>query len=217
MTDNHVDYLGTPHFPISALYLRAALELLTAGWILLRSKGTALRHLHEDNITAFLSDQMKTAQRSGISDIIMWDPQVGTQSNPNDPQEMLKIDIKFRWDEYPTDNDRYLAAEAKRLRGKGTSLAGKYVEEGIMRFVTARYGRGHDRGIMMGYVIVPPIDQACTRVTHAMHKRRSLTKEKAPLHKNGAFCNYPFTYHSEHIQGETNVEVTLVHLFLDAS
>lgn len=217
MANISMGYLGIPHFPIPQLYLRSALAILLAGWTKLRAKKLVTPNLAEDNITAYLSNEMRNAQREGVSDIINWDPQVGTQSNPENPLEILKIDIKFRWDEYPNDNDRYLAAEAKKLRGKGHSLAGDYVEEGVMRFVTARYGRGHDYGIMMGYVVVPPPSTAISCVEEAMNKRKDKTHECSPLSLNNSFCHHPCTYHSKHIQNGAKIPIILVHLFLDLS
>lgn len=210
-------YLGLPIFPIRQLYVRSALELLVAGWARLKVKKLVTPNLKEDDITAYLSNEMKMAQRARVSDIINWDPQVGTQSDPENPLEVLKIDIKFRWDEYPNDNDRYLAAEAKKLRGKGDSLAGDYVEDGVMRFVTARYGLGHDYGIMMGYVVVPSLSIAICRVQEAMSIRKTKTHERLALSPNNSFCSHPYTYHSGHLQDGTKVKMTLVHIFMDFS
>jgi len=215
MGNMNEDYLGTPHFPIPPLYLHSALQILIAGWERLRGKNLLTPELAEDDITAYLSNEMKSAQRDGVSDIINWDPQVGTQTNQNNPLEVLKIDIKFRWDQYPNDNDRYLAAEAKKLRGKGTSLAGAYVEEGVMRFLTARYGRGHDYGIMIGYIIVPPVNTAVAKVGKAMTKRKTKTREQSCLTYDGLLCSNPNTYTSSHIQEGTNCCINLVHLFFD--
>ena len=217
MASDNGKYLGTPHFPIPQLYVRSALAILVAGWARLRPKGLVTPDLAEDNITAYLSDEMKNVQREGISDIINWDPQVGTQSNPQNPLEVLKIDIKFRWDQYPNDNDRYLAVEAKKLRGKGHSLAGDYVEEGVMRFVAARYGWGHDYGIMIGYVIVPTVSSAVLRVGEAMKKRKIKTGECSALSPSSYLCPHPFTYHSGHLQNGTGVKMTLVHIFMEFS
>lgn len=217
MANISTGYLGVPYFPIPQLYMRSALAILLAGWTKLQAKKIVTPSLSEDNITAYLSNEMKNAQREGVSDIINWDPKVGTQSNPENPLEVLEIDIKFRWDDYPNDNDRYLAAEAKRLRGKGHSLAGKYVEEGVMRFVTAQYGRGHNYGIMMGYVVVPLLPNAISRVKQAMEKRKIETQECASLNHNNALCSHPFTYHSKHLQDGAKIPITLVHLFLDLS
>lgn len=210
-------YLGASTFPIRELYVRSALALLAAGWARLKAKKLVTPYLKEDDITAYLSDEMKVAQRDSVSDIINWDPQVGTQSNPENPLEVLKIDIKFRWVEYPNDNDRYLAAEAKKLRGKGNSLAGKYVDEGIMRFVDAQYGRGHDYGIMMGYVVIPSVSSAIHRVQQAMEMRKIKTREYSSLSPCNSLCTHPYTYHSGHFQNGTKVKMTLVHLLLDLS
>ena len=95
MPNGNTDYLGMPHFPIPQLYLRSALAILITGWGRLQAKNLVTPDLAEDDITAYLSNEMRDAQRDGISDIINWDPQVGTQTNPNDPLEVLKIDIKY--------------------------------------------------------------------------------------------------------------------------
>jgi len=210
-------YLGIPYFPISELYVRAALAILVAGWTTLKGKRLVTPKLKENDITAYLSQEMKDAQRCGLSDIINWDILVGTQSDSQDPLEIGQIDIKFRWSQYPNDYDRYLAAEAKKLRGKGPSLAGDYVEKGVMRFVTARYGRGHNYGIMMGYVVVPPLFAATCRVKQAMDKRKIKTQECSALSFNSSLCPHPFACHSRHLQNGTKVTMTLVHLFLDLS
>ena len=210
-------YLGIPYFPISEPYVRAALAILVAGWTTLKGKRLVTPKLKENDITAYLSQEMKDAQRCGLSDIINWDILVGTQSDSQDPLEIGQIDIKFRWSQYPNDYDRYLAAEAKKLRGKGPSLAGDYVEKGVMRFVTARYGRGHNYGIMMGYVVVTSLPNAISRVKQAMEKRKIATQECASLNHNNALCSHPFTYHSKHLQDGAKIPITLVHLFLDLS
>jgi len=58
--------------------------------------------------------------------------------------------------ENPTKADRHLIIECKRL-GKlpsGGILNAKYVEDGVLRFITEehRYGKYTDSGIMIGYV-----------------------------------------------------------------
>ena len=171
----------------------------------------------ENRITYYLSAEMTNSQRSGKSDIISWDFRVHTQSDPSDPQSICEIDFKFRWSEYPNDYDRYLAAEAKRLFGKGDSLAGKYVEGGIMDFVTAKYGRGHNYGIMLGYVLVGPLTKAIAAVNEAMTTRKGQTAEYLPYTPKNSLCTHPYTHHSIHMQHGTATLITLIHVFLDFS
>ena len=212
---------GTPGLQIKPLYIRAAVELLIEGADRLRAKKLVTIDMDEDPITNCLSHEMKYAQRAGKSDLISWDIRVDTQSDPIDPQAIGEIDFKFRWSEYPNPNpsdyDRYLAVEAKRLFGKGDSLSGKYVEKGLMDFVVGKYGRGHNYGIMLGYVLVGPLITAVARVSQAMKKRKVQTAEFAAFTPNNSLCTHPHTHHSTHLQQGTAAPITLIHVFLDFS
>jgi hypothetical protein len=173
--------------------------------------------MHENPITYYLCSEMDQIQHTRKSDVIWWDPRVNTQNDPNDPLSRCEIDIKFRWTEYPTDNDRYLAVEAKRLFGKGSSRADEYVEEGVMDFVKGKYGRGHNYGIMLGYVLVGPLSKVINAIDNAMTSRKVQTAEHSPFTLNNSLCSHLYTHHSAHLQLGTFTLITLVHLFLDFS
>ncbi len=215
---DNVSY-GDPQLQIKQLYVKAALDLLIEGAKKLRAKNLVKIDLLEDPITNLLSHEMKLAQRAGISKIITWDIRVDTQSNPLDPQDIGEIDFKFRWSDYPEPNDydRYLAVEAKRLFGKGDSLAGKYVEKGLMDFVVGKYGRGHNYGIMLGYVLVGPLTAVVVKVKQALDDRKMQTAEYCPFTPDNSLCPHPHTNHSVHLQQGTVTLITLVHVFLDFS
>jgi len=72
-------------------------------------------------------------------------------------------------------NDVYLAFECKRLsvrRSQGReSLAGKYVEEGMMRYVSARYAQRLPLGAMLGYVMDGDVRWAEERLRGAVERR----------------------------------------------
>ncbi|NUO84037.1 hypothetical protein HUU05_28515, partial [candidate division KSB1 bacterium] len=96
-------------------------------------------------------------------------------------------------------------------------LAGKYVDEGVMDFVEGKYGRGHNYGIMLGYLVVAPLDKAVAKVISAMNARKATTFEKSPCQPDVALCFHPHTHRSSHLQREINNVITLVHVFLDFS
>ncbi len=68
--------------------------------------------------------------------------------------ELGRIDLRFLFEIL---EHVYFALECKRLNvvrdGKRASLAGKYVSEGMMRFVEGKYGRRSKQGGMLGYVM----------------------------------------------------------------
>ncbi len=208
---------GNPQLQIKQLYILAALDFIVEGAIKLQTKKVITAKTFENHITYYLCSEMEQIQMTRKSDIIWWDPLVDTQNDPDDPLSRGEIDIKFRWAEYPSDNDRYLAVEAKRLFGKGSSRADDYVEKGVMDFVNAKYGRGHNYGIMLGYVLVGPLNTAIVRVKQAMEGRKVQTAEHSTFTPDCSLCPHPHTHHSIHLQQGTATLITLVHVFLDFS
>lgn len=75
------------------------------------------------------------------------------------------IDLVLFWDQSPTC---YLAYEAKRLNVTMPSgfkaLSGKYVSEGLARYVTGKYSEGLPFGGMLGYVLDGDLPAASTRI-----------------------------------------------------
>jgi hypothetical protein len=217
VSDSNSASYGKPSLPIKRKYILAALDLLIEGGIILRTKNKVTPKLHENKITFLLCFEMDHIQRARKSDIIWWDPLVNTQYDPLNPLSRGEIDIKFRWAQYPSDNDRYLAVEAKRLFGKGSSRADEYVEKGVMDFINAKYGRGHNYGIMLGYILVGPLTKAIATVDSAMNMRKLHTAEHSAFAPNSSLCLHPYTNHSVHLQQGTATLITLVHVFLDFS
>ena len=78
--------------------------------------------------------------------------------------------------------DRYIAYECKRLnridsQGKRTgSQAGTYVEDGVSRYVNAKYSKKLPYGCMIGYVMDGDLAFALKQLVAAINKRRSLIK-----------------------------------------
>lgn len=72
---------------------------------------------------------------------------------------------------------RYLAYECKRLNvlfnGKRHSLATRYVNEGVQRFITEQYAEGLPVGCMLGYVLDGDTIFAMARVCAAMEANKA--------------------------------------------
>ena len=126
---------------------------------------------------------------------------------------MSEIDIRFTWDDYRPNS--YLAVQAKRLYGTGGALAGPYVEEGVMDFIDGKYSRGHNYGIMLGYVLSKPINKAISAVEDALQKRKETTNETSSFEVGGVI-EYPLNYKSVHVQkNEEMTEIIIFHAFVD--
>ena len=79
-------------------------------------------------------------RRAGLAEQLRIEEEVGTRSNDTVIRTDGRIDIKiiYSWDE-----DEYFGMECKKISSGDKEFAKKYVLDGMMRFVTGKYGRGH--------------------------------------------------------------------------
>lgn len=80
-----------------------------------------------------------------------------------------KIDVAVLLDQ---ERERYLAFECKRLNvihgGTRSSLATRYVQDGMMRFITEQYAEALPIGCMLGYVMDGDLAFAVNQVNSAI-------------------------------------------------
>ena len=217
---NQSNYVGSPSFSIPDGYLKVALNLLNMGVGCLKQRNF-VKHVCksqenrktktlENTITIELVGEMQKEQENYN---IRADVFSCNLVHPITNIKYSQIDIRFTWDNYSPM--AYLAVEAKLLFGKGDSLAGKYVEEGVMDFVNGKYSFGHSHGIMVGYILLKPIDNAISDVEKALKKRRTKTNEISPIDKVQGCFNYSQMYNSTHTQKVTDGKIILYHMFVD--
>ncbi|MCA1197922.1 hypothetical protein K9B35_08085 [Sphingomonas sp. R647] len=108
------------------------------------------------------------------------------------------------------DRTRYLAYECKRLNviysGGRQSLAGPYVTDGMMRFITEQYAEGLEVGCMLGYVLDGDLGFSMERLANAIASHAALNilggpVPMVPVHRINRFS----TTHSR--AGTKNIEV----------
>jgi len=114
------------------------------------------------------------------------------------------------------DEDVYLASECKRLnvpcKTGVRALAGKYVDEGLMRFVTGQYSNGLPLAMMLGYVMNAKTDAAKRDVKKAM-ARRSVTIGLLSEWDDPAVSGRPLRFHTMHACAQEHV-IEIAHTFL---
>ena len=79
------------------------------------------------------------------------------------------------------DHERYIAYECKRLnviskKGVRSSLAGTYVDDGLMRYVTAQYAESLPFGCMIGFVMDGDTSFAIQQLASAVDERKRKLK-----------------------------------------
>lgn len=83
------------------------------------------------------------------------------------------------------DRDNYLAYECKRLNvvhgGRRRSLAGAYISEGMVRFLTEQYAEILPIGCMLGYVMDGDMVFAADQLAQAIRKHTALGLTNGPV------------------------------------
>lgn len=88
------------------------------------------------------------------------------------PDALVKgrIDIVFRF-VHDADEEAYLAVECKRVAADQRSLNISYVGSGVDRYATGQYSLGHAVAMMLGLILVPPLETIIRDINKAMQTR----------------------------------------------
>lgn len=81
-----------------------------------------------------------------------------------------RIDITLKFMHQFGIEDAYVAVECKRLSAQKSDLSTRYVTEGMARFASGQYAKGHQWGFMLGYVLALPIDAILAAINKRAHE-----------------------------------------------
>jgi hypothetical protein len=132
----------------------------------------------------------------------------------NDPEVMGRIDIVLRFLHQFGDEDAYLGVECMRVGAGEATLNQRYVTKGVHRFVTAQYGAGHYRGMMLGYVLKLP---SAALVEGIDARIRSTYGEEAKLVNLDRHAESLSMHEGSLAQGTSGHVIRLTHVFVDAT
>lgn len=142
---------------------------------------------------------------------IDWDPNVLDETATN----RGRIDIRVTHGYVAKE---YFSLECKRLnetdkKGKWSSLAGEYVDNGVMRYINEQYSGG-DNGGMIGYVMDGDTVKAIKCVNDAIEKRKEklCINHKAQLRRSSIRPKCHQTKETEHLMKSGSF--TVHHIFL---
>lgn len=124
------------------------------------------------------------------------DPEFGTQFGRNDLRFMHNFTVQRC----------FFTVECKRLHVRTTGgfkhLADSYVEEGMLRFATGKYGAGRSSGGMVGYVMDNDLEVAHRRV-----REESLARKAQLCIKRGKAWKSPSSVLANHGHSADSVVV----------
>lgn len=161
--------LGRPRVVLSEDQVVTAIDLLCRG------AAEARQHLEprmkEPQITRLL--------RHSVLRIKQMRRLAGTQilgevelDDTSTPQGRIqgRLDLMIQFSTQFGHEGEYLAVECKLVAAGNATLNRLYVKEGLRRFVIGQYSKGHKYAIMLGYVLVLPVDEVVDDIDRRLVK-----------------------------------------------
>ena len=179
------------------------------------------RRFHADALENRITDQLALMMQRDPSSRGNWriEPQHKLLDSDQKGDVVTKgfIDFTVIFD---LNQENYIAYECKRLNVSFTSgfqtLADKYVNEGVMRYVAAQYAQNLPLGVMIGYVLDSNVPKAVTAVKNQIkNKSKRLHCNSASPIKNLPPLSFIIRFKSDHLRLNGKIEVQ--HLLLPLS
>ena len=146
---------GTPAFALSDDQIATVLDLICRGAHVARLDVTP--GMLEVPTTSVVRKGMKRVKKVlGLTNLQIQGEHELDNMGTNDPSILGRIDIVLQFLHQFGREDAYVAVECKRVRPGDATLNGRYVSQGVDRFVTGKYAAGHEWGFMLGYILALP-------------------------------------------------------------
>lgn len=146
---------GSPAFALSDDQIATVLDLVCRGAQAARTDVSS--GMLEVPITSVVRKAVRRTKKAlGLTNLQIHGEHELDNMATNDPSILGRIDITMQFLHQFGDEDAYVAVECKRVRPGDTTLNGRYVSEGVDRFVTGQYAAGHEWGFMLGYILALP-------------------------------------------------------------
>lgn len=124
------------------------------------ARGELTRGMSEPNISRVVRKSMIRAKRAlDTPHVQIQGEQELDDMNASDPRILGRVDIMFRFQHQFGDENAYVAVECKRVAAGNSRLNGLYVTEGVSRFASGKYSKGHAWAFMLAYVIALPVSE----------------------------------------------------------
>ena len=193
--------------------IATVLDITMVGWSYVLSSGKVSSSSTEPEIAGHLGREMTAEKnrRLGLKKQIRIEEEVGTRSSPTSDKPEGRIDIKII---YSFDEAEYFGMECKRVTSKNRRLAQKYVDDGIMRFVTGKYSPGHDWAAMLGFVMDSNSNGCINLIRNYLTQKCQETCMEEDWAVDASFGATPNIYGTAHRQQGRSFLFRLLHLFL---
>ena len=208
---NDLNYTGQPNLTLQRDIIATVLDVTIISWSNLLASREVSAKSSEPDIAGRLGRAMIAEKNRRNLKNFRIEEEVGTRSSLGAPRTEGRIDIKII---YSFNEREYFGIECKRVSGKSKVLTRKYVDQGVMRFVTGKYSPNHEWGALLGFVIDGDAESCINLVRDCLIKtnKTNCMIGKWTAVKN--FISFQHLYSTSHRQNIYNSPVTILHLFL---
>lgn len=205
--------IGRPSFALSRDHLATAIDLLCRGSA--HARPVVSPGMLEVPITILVKKAMLRLKRQlGLTNIEITGELELLDANDPSAAVQGRIDITPKFLHQFGDEEAYLGVECKRVAPDDSSLNGRYISQGVDRFATGKYGRGHQWGMMLAYVLKLPLGTLAGEIDNR------ITKSYGATAKLKAMSCHPdaLSMHEGAVeQAPGDHSIRLIHLFVDMS
>ena len=149
---------------------------------------------------------------SGLTNLEIHGEQELDDMATNDPAVLGRVEITLKFLHQFGDEDAYFGIESKRLGAGLHQLNKRYVTEGVDRFVSGQYAKGHPWGMMLGYVLALPVGQSVKSIDGYIRQAygEAAKLQPAPSHELALAVLL-----GSLVQGGSTHVIRILHVFVD--
>ena len=200
--------VGHPTLNLSRAVISSVLQLVPVAWTRVKSSKVVTVRSREQFIAGLLVEEMRAEAKARRLHIRI-EEEIGTRS-PGAQEPDGRIDIQIV---YSFAQEEYFGIECKRVRARRVTLAKKYVTQGVLRFVNAKYSVGHDWGALVGFAIDGDCAGSAEQVRTQLASSAA-ARTKREWEAETSFGHFADLFSTEHDQDATGATITLMHMFL---
>lgn len=201
--------------------IEAVLDLAGQAWGKLLSAGEMEeRHRRDEVSTRGLlykrMERMRASRCQFRGTLFRLKTEVGSYSSEEQevPDGSIDIEVIHRWGE-----DFDFRIECKRVSSSKEDhpkyLAREYINEGVLRFVTDKYGRGHKWAAMFAFAVDGNAEGSSLLIKKYVETYKTgETRVCEPWRRETLFPRQRHLFRTGHHQGEMMASIRLLHLFL---
>ncbi|HET6429590.1 MAG TPA: hypothetical protein VFJ30_14330 [Phycisphaerae bacterium] len=205
--------IGSPSFSLGTEVIATILDILQVGWSAVLARKVLAPTSQEVDIAGQLGREVLAEKKRRRISNLRIEEEVGTRASAQSPKPEGRIDIKVI---YSFDEDEYFGIECKRVSGnKSDRLARKYVENGMLRFVTGKYSPGHEWAAMMGFVVDGQTDLSIRLIVDEIAAHKMELGLDGEWMAEMGFSGPSHLYKTGHKQTHLGTRITILHLFLN--